>query len=427
MSDPTIKCPSCHAEIRLNESLAAPLIDAARRELEERAQLRERVVVEREAQLAGKVRALETQRASFEDELNERLGRERVVLQVAEAKKAREALSDELARAESELASREHLLQERDRKLAEARRREIELLRLKQELETGQQELELSVQRRVEEQSGKLRDDARRAADEDSRLRMAEKDKIISDMQVQVEALRRKSETSSQQLQGEVLELQLEAQLRMTFHADEIEPVAKGERGADVLQRVLGPNGARAGTILWETKRAKNFQPLWLDKLREDQREAHAEIAVLVSQTLPEGIVGFGNKDGVWLATPATAMPLAACLRHTLVEVAIARAAVDGVETKMELVYQYLTGPRFHQRIEAIVDSFQTMQEDLDKERRAITKQWAKREQQLARALRAAAGMHGDLQGIAGKSVAELDGLDLKSLEGPSLEDEVLS
>ncbi|WP_239650119.1 DUF2130 domain-containing protein [Methylocucumis oryzae] len=235
-------------------------------------------------------------------------------------------------------------------------------------------------------------------------------------MQQKIEELKRKAEQGSQQLQGEVQELELEAMLRAKFPFDSIEPVAKGEYGGDALQRVISPTGQISGTLLWESKRTKNWSDGWLVKLREDQRNAKADLAVLVSHALPKGVESFEEIDGIWVVSPRAALPVATILRHTLQQIALARTAAEGQHGKTELVYQYLTGPRFKQRVEAIVEAFSTMQEDLDKERKAILKQWAKREAQIERVMNATVGMYGDLQGIAGKSLQEIEGLEMKVL-----------
>jgi hypothetical protein len=235
-------------------------------------------------------------------------------------------------------------------------------------------------------------------------------------MHQKIEELKQKAEQGSQQLQGEVLELELENLLRAKFPFDTIEPVPKGEFGGDTLQRVVSPSGLMSGTILWESKRTKNWSNAWLVKLREDQRTAKAEISVLVSQALPEGVETFDVIDGVWVTHPRSILPVATILRHTLLQVSTARLVNEGQQTKAEMVYQYLTGPRFRQRVEAIVEAFTCMQEDLDKERKAIMKQWAKRDEQIERVMGATVGMYGDLQGIAGKSMQEIEGLDLNAL-----------
>src|SRR3989337_2565179 len=202
-----------------------------------------------------------------------------------------------------------------------------------------------------------------------------------------------------------------------------IEPVPKGEYGGVILQRVSNISRPSCRAILWESKRTKSWSDAWLAKLREDQRAAKAEIAIIVSQVLPKEVETFGFWEGVWLAHPKVALPVAVSLRQTLIEVASARQASEGQQTKMQMVYQYLTGPRFRQRVQAIVEAFSSMQEDLDKEKKAIMKQWAKREEQIERVMQGTVGMYGDLQGIAGKTLQEIQGLELPALGAPTHEE----
>ena len=187
----------------------------------------------------------------------------------------------------------------------------------------------------------------------------------------------------------------------------------------------MGLSGQPCGTILWETKRTKNWSDSWLSKLRDDQRISKAEIAVIVSHALPKGIETFELVEGVWVTHPRAIIPVAIALRHLLIEVNCARQASEGRQTKTEMIYQYLTGPRFRHRVEAIVESFSSMQEDLNKEKKAIIKQWAKREEQIDRVMQATVGMYGDLQGIAGRTLQEIEGLELRALSSPMAEEDI--
>ena len=236
-------------------------------------------------------------------------------------------------------------------------------------------------------------------------------------MQSKIEDLMKKADQGSQQLQGEVQEMELEENLRREFSLDVIEPVPKGEFGGDVVQRVVSVSGQPCGMILWESKRTKNWSDGWLPKLREDQRAAKADIAVIVSQSLPKGLDTFQTIDGVCVTHPRLVLPVATLLRQSLIEVAQSRQAIQGQQAKTEMVYDYLTSPRFRQRIEAIVEAFSTMQADLERERKVITKQWAKRDEQINRVMKSTVGMYGDLQGIAGKSLQEIESLEMQLLE----------
>jgi hypothetical protein len=281
--------------------------------------------------------------------------------------------------------------------------------------------LNLTIEKRVPEGLDATRQQARKEAEDELNLKVAEGQKKIASMQKTIEELKRKAEQGSQQLQGEVQEMELEALLRAKFSRDTIEPVPKGEHGGDVPHRVISPLGQLCGTILWESKRTKNWSDGWLAKLRDDQRTAKAEIAVIISQALPKGSGTFELIDGVWVTHPQAAIPVAVALRYTLIETAMARQASEGQQTKTELLYQYLTGPRFRHRVQAIVEAFVSMKEDLHREKRAIVKQWAKREEQIERVMQSTVGMYGDLQGIAGKTIQEIEGLEMKALEVPSL------
>ncbi len=416
MTDPTIICPKCKTEIPLTESLAAPLIEATRREYERRLAQKDADVAKREATLRGQEQSLAKARESLDAQIAEKLKEERAKIATDEARKARQLLANDLEQKSKELADLQEILKQRNLKLEEAQKAQADLLRKQRALDDARRELELTVEKRVQEGLATTREKARKEAEEELKFKVAEKEQTIASMQKQIEELKRKAEQGSQQLQGEVQELELEELLRARFPRDTIEPVPKGEHGGDVLQRVIGPLGQMCGTILWESKRTKNWSDGWLPKLRDDQREAKAEIAIIISHALPKEIESFDLVDGVWVAHPRVAIPLATSLRQSLVELATARQASDGQQTKMEMVYQYLTGPRFRQRVQAIVEAFSSMQEDLVKEKKAIMKQWAKREEQIERVMQSTVGMYGDLQGIAGKTLQEIEGLDLPAL-----------
>lgn len=424
MGEPTIICPTCKTEIKLTESLAAPLIESTRREYEKRLAQKDADVAKRDASLREREEALSKSQQALDEQVAEKLKTERSKIAIEEGKKARLALQTDLDQKAKEVTDLNDILRQRDAKLAEAQKTQADLLRKQRELDDAKRELELTVEKRVQEGLAVTREQAKKEAEEGLKLKVLEKEQTIASMQKQIEELKRKAEQGSQQLQGEVQELELEALLRTKFPRDTIEPVPKGEHGGDALQRVMGANGQPCGTIIWESKRTKNWSDGWLAKLREDQRAAKAEIAVIASQSLPKDVETFGVVEGVWVTHIKTVVPLAVTLRHTLIEVASARQASEGQQTKTEMIYQYLTGPRFRHRVEAIVEAFSTMQEDLDKEKKAIVKQWAKREEQIDRVMQATAGMYGDLQGIAGKTIQEIEGLELPALNAPSLEKE---
>lgn len=419
MSDPTITCPNCRTEIKLNESLAGPLIAATRQRYEKIIADKEQAIGAREATLRDRQADIERQKASIEEQISARLKTERETIAAEEAQKAKLRAASDLEHKAKEIVELQEVLKERNVKLEEAQKAQTNFLQKQRELEDALRELDLTVEKRVQGSLAVERDKARQDAEEALKLRMAEKDQQMEGMRKQIEDLKRRAEQGSQQLQGEVQEIELESLLRTRFPRDLIEPVPKGEFGGDVLHRVIGSQNQTCGTILWESKRTKNWSDSWLAKLREDQRAAKAEIALLISSALPKGVVAFDLIDGVWVAETRCALPVAIALRQSLIELAMARDAGEGQQTKVELVYQYLTGPRFRQRVEAIVEKITDMQADLDRERKAMTRLWAKREAQIRGVIESTVGMYGDLQGIAGRSLQEIEGLDLKLLDGP--------
>ncbi len=406
INEPTITCPNCKTEIKLTESLAAPLVASTRRQYEQQLADKETEVSQREAAIAKAQK-------SIDEQVETRIATERAAIVTAEAQKARTAVADEIARVQQEKTAAEELLQDRNAKLLAAQKTELDLRRDRQTLQDEKDQFELDKQRAIDAERTKIRESAQKDADDQSRLKIAEKDKTIGDLQVKLQAALRQAEQGSQQLQGEIQELELESLLRSAFPQDSIEPVPKGEHGGDVIHKVAGPNGQHCGTILWESKRTKAWSDGWLAKLREDQRAAKAEIALIVTQVLPKDVETFNLIDGIWVSSHRCAIPVAIALRYSLIELAAARQAGEGQQSKMELMYQYLTGQRFRHRIQAIVEKFGDMHEDLQRERKTMTKLWAKREEQIRCVVESTAGMYGDLQGIAGKTLQEIDGLEI--------------
>lgn len=415
--EPILQCPNCNHEIRLTESLAAPLLAETRQRFQEQ-------LASKDAEMARKVEALRLEREQLakareqvEEQVSNRLAAERSQLIAAEAKKARDAAAANLQAKEAEAAELRRNLEVNNAKLAEAQQQQAELMRRQRALDDEKRELDLTVEKRVQESIGGIQIKARQEADEAARLRVAERDQTIESMARTIEELKRKAEQGSQQSQGEVLELELEVLLRGRFPSDLVEPVSKGELGADVVQQVNGSIGQAAGIILWESKRTKAWSDGWLAKLRDDQRRCGADVALIISQALPKHIEHFDLVDGVWVAHPRYALPVAVALRQTLIEISGSRLAQQGQQTKMEQVYQYLTGIKFRQRVEAVVEKFHDMREDLDKERKFMGRQWAKRETQILSVIESTVGMVGDLQAIAGKALPEIPSLDMPLLE----------
>ena len=417
VTDPQIVCPKCSTEIKLTESLAAPMIAATRKQFEAQLAAKEADFGRREAELKQTQADLAKAREAIDEQVATRLRTERAAIAEIEAKNARLALADDLGQRDRQLADLQQVLATNNAKLAEAQKVQAEMLRKERELEETKREMDLTIEKRVQENLLAIRDKARLEAEDMLKAKVTEKETQIAGMQRQIEELRRKADQGSQQLQGEALEVELESLLRSRFPRDVIEPVAKGEFGGDVVHGVLTANGQRCGTILWESKRTKTWNPAWLGKLRGDQRAAKADVALIVSSALPKDVESFDLVENVWVAEPRFAIPLAVALRQSLIDLAASRKAQEGQQTKTEVMYAYLTGPAFRHRIEAIVEKFTDMKADLERERATMTRLWAKREQQLRGVLDSTAGLYGDLQGIAGRAMQEIESLDVPMIE----------
>lgn len=417
--EPTLHCPNCNHEIKLTESLAASLLEETRQRFNEQLAAKDAEVARRTEALRKEQDAVTRAREQIEDQVAQRLTAERSQLVAAEAKKAREAVAGDLQAKEAEAAELRKNLEANNAKLAEAQQAQAELIRKERALADEKRGMELTIEKRVQASVDDIRSKAKQESDEAARLKVAEKDQTIESMSRTIEELRRKAEQGSQQSQGEAFELELEEVLRGKFPMDAIEPVAKGELGADVVQQVNGSIDQPAGMILWESKRTKAWSDGWLAKLREDQRRCGADVALIISHALPKHIEHFDLVDGVWVVHPRCALPVAVALRQSLIELSSARTVQQGQQTKMEQVYEYLTGTRFRQRVDAVVEKFNDMREDLDKERKFMGRQWAKRETQIIAVVESTVGMVGDLQAIAGKAMPEIASLEAPLLEGP--------
>lgn len=341
-----------------------------------------------------------------------------------EKKKLKEELQDTIRKSvasdfENQLKMLEQNATENEEKLKEARKKELEFLQKEKALKTKEEELELSVQRQLIEEREKLKEQLLKEEKERGLLkeqehlwRVKELEKQLEDQKKLAEEMRRKSEQGSMQLQGEVLELALEQLLKTEFQYDDIREVKKGEEGGDIVQTVYNELRAECGTIVWETKRAKNWSDKWIDKLKEDTQKGHADIAVLVTQAVPREIERFGRRDGIWICSFQDVKIIAAFLRESLIKHSETIKVLDNVSDKKETLYKYMTSNEFKQKWEAIISTYMNMQKQIIKEKIRVNKDWAEREKQLEIMLKNSMGFLGDVKGIGGLEMKELNLLE---------------
>ena len=407
-----IKCPKCSASFSLDETIAGPAIARIKseasemvRKAQEEAEVKATHAIQKELGLAAKEKELSEREASVTAAVNQAIAVERLIITQTERESIRKELAPELE-AEKKKASELATLLETSQKA------ELALRQQRDELEQRTKALDLEVARKVDDQRKAIQEQASKDADEKARLRLAEKDKTISDMQLKLEEAQRKATQGSQQMQGEVLELDFEATLRQFFPQDTIESVKAGARGGDVLQRVLGEMGRSVGTMFWETKRTQSWGGDWASKAKQDSMNARAEIAIIVSEVLPKGIHDFGLYEGVWTVRPSHAVVLGVALRHGIISTADARQGAIGKETKMERLYAYMIGQEFRTTIEGIAMPFRELHDELVAEKRATLSRWKRQERRIERVLTSVASLQGDLQGIAGSEMPELPGFE---------------
>lgn len=302
-----------------------------------------------------------------------------------------------------------------EEKLKLARQKEVEYLQRENQLKNKEAELELSVQRTLQEERIKLSEEIRRielqkvaGKETEYQLRMKELENQLEAQKKLAEEMTRRVEQGSTQLQGEAQELLLEGILREQFPFDSIVEVGKGVEGADCMQIVRNAAGTECGKIIFESKRAKSWNNVWVDKLKTDMRNKQADLAILVTQSFPKGMSCFGERDGVWICSFKEVTGLTAALRNAIIRIADTRKSEENKGEKMQMLYNYLTGLEFRQHIEAIVEGFTAMKQSIIKERIQMEKLWKEREKQLERVLLNTSGMYGSIKGIAGSSVGTI-------------------
>jgi hypothetical protein len=403
-----ITCPNCGHAFEISDALTGRIREHLRGELLQEVSRREAEIKKKNESLRQLEAQLAKNRESIEEEVESRLKERQADVEKKTAEKLESRYADQLKELQSAIA-------EKDASLKSFREQELELRKRQLKLEEDKQALELEVARKLDEERSKIREQTLKKVAEEHRLKDLEKDKVINDLKASLEVMKRRAEQGSMETQGEVLEQDFEAQLKSFFVHDDIQPVPKGIRGADLIQTVRTPMGAECGVLLWETKNTKNWSPAWIGKLKDDMIEIRAAIAILVSVVLPAGIQRFGQHEGVWVSDPLSAIPLAAALREQLVAVSRERSASAGKSEKMEALYQYLAGMEFKQKIEGIVEAFTSMQDQLNKERRAMERQWRQREKEIERVIKNTVGLYGDMQGIIGGQIPAIPALELDS------------
>lgn len=306
-------------------------------------------------------------------------------------------------------------LKSKSEQLDTLKKNELDLRRRQRELEEKEKDIDLEIERKIDNEKRIIEQTTEKRILEKIHLKDLEKDKKIDDFEKKVKELQQKIDQGSQQLKGEVAELEIESLLKIKFPSDEFEPVEKGKKGGDIIQKII-ENGKECGSIIWETKNTKNWSDGWIAKLKEDQRSVKADLAVIISMALPKDVDTFECIDDIWVTNFSLATKVAVILRSELIEIESMRLANEGKDKKINILYDYLCGNEFKQRISGMMEAFKDMQSELDRERQAINQLWARREKQIEKFVLHMSGMYGDIKGIIGKGLPEIESLELPLL-----------
>jgi len=392
----TIKCEQCGNVIEIT--------DAIRKELEAK------VLQETQAKHDAEIKTLKEKQEQLEEQKQKEI--EQVKQEISESAK-KDAIEKVRKEYDTKINSTKEESEEREKQNQELQKQVSDLIKQLRESKDTEGKLKIQFEKQLLEEQDKIKQGAKKEAQEELSLQIAQKDKMLEDLKKQLQEAQRKAQQGSQQLQGEVQELALEDQLKQAFIYDEVSEVPKGINGADVIQTVRTNFGTSCGTIVWESKNTKAWSQQWVTKLKEDTRTLKADISVLVSSVLPEGIQSFAQIDGVWVCDMKSAIPLAFALRERIIAVRNIQEANKGKATKAEVVYNYLISNDFKQRIEVWIEYFKSRKEELDIEKRYFMKKWDKEDKNIMKVLHNTAGMYGDLQGLIGTALPKVQYLEL--------------
>lgn len=416
-NETTIKCPNCETEIDINEVLYHQLENKYRNEhLAQTKKLEAEIEAKRKEykvhldSLKAKEEEFKEQKEKFEEEIKKatqiQLKAERLKLQEDLRKEILDEQGESIALLQKQLEEKSNQVKE----LNNAKAQIGQLQREKEEMESAiMAKAELSLNQKLREEKEKIQ----KTIDEQNELKLRQKDEQLRQLQEQLQIAQRKAEQGSMQLQGEVQELAIEEWLKEKYPFDTIDEVKKGARGADCMQIVHTRESQNCGRIYYESKRTKDFQKSWIEKFKADMREKGADIGVLVTDVMPNDFKRMGLLDGIWICTFEEFKGLSAVLREQIIKIHHAMKSQENKTDKMSLLYGYLTSNEFKMQLEAIVESFTTMQSDLDTEKRSMQRIWKQREKQIEKVLDNTINMYGSIRGIAGNAIGNIRALEL--------------
>lgn len=405
-----VHCPNCGNTIDVQDIIAHQLEEEIKKKYQSELETHKKRLENEQNNLLQAQKEFEEKKKQenliFQQKLETKLRDEKILLETSIKQKLENEQSERLRIMREELDNKTDQIKDLNKTKAE-----IESLR--REKETLKESIEADLARKMSEQMQTEREKIRKLEEEKNDLKIRELMIKLEDQKKLTEEMKRKQEQGSMQLQGEVQELAIEEWLNNNFPLDTIEEIKKGARGGDCIQIVNTHTRQNCGKIYYESKRTKDFQPSWIEKFKADMREKEADIGVLVTDALPVGFDRIGNKDGVWVCTFEEFKGLCSVLREFVIQISQAIASQENKGDKMHLLYDYLTSNTFRMQIEAIVEGFSSMKNELDKEKRAMSRIWKEREKQIEKVITNTIDMYGSIRGIAGNAVKPVQALEL--------------
>ena len=406
----TINCPNCNTAIDVNDILKNQIEGSIRKEFQVKADAQANEINAKNEALIKEKTEFEIKKQHENELFAERLAKEKKIAEKEITSKIKLSLEEEN---KDRLLAMEKELSEKSEKLRALNKMEGEIAKLQRDKLEMKEVFEVENQKLLNLALIAEREKIRKQEDDKNELKFAALQKQLEDQKKLTEEMKRKQEQGSMQLQGEVLELAIEEFLANSFPLDTINEIKKGANGADCLQTVNTREVGNCGTIYYESKRTKSFQPAWIEKFKNDIRDKRANIGVLVTEVLPANMDRMGFREGIWICTFEEFKGLSAVLRQSLIQISQAVQSQENKGDKMIMLYNFLTSNEFHLQIEGIVEGFSQMQADLDSEKRSMQRIWKQREKQIEKVITNTIGMYGSIKGIAGNAVQSIKALEL--------------
>ncbi|GAA7946955.1 DUF2130 domain-containing protein [Helicobacter pylori] len=424
------KCPKCQEPINVSEALYKQIeLENQSRFLAQQKEF-EKEVNEKRAQYHTHLKMLEQkeealkerekeQQAQFDDAVKQASA---LALQDERAKIIEEARKNAFLEQQKGLELLQKELDEKSKQVQELHQKEAEIERLKRENNEAESRLKAENEKKLNEKLDLERERIEKALHEKNELKFKQQEEQLEMLRNELKNAQRKAELSSQQFQGEVQELAIEEFLRQKFPLDCIEEIKKGQRGGDCIQVVHTREFQNCGKIYYESKRTKEFQKAWVEKLKSDMREIGADVGVIVSEALPKEMERMGLLEGVWVCSFEEFKGLSAVLREGVIQVSLAKKSQENKGDKVNLLYHYLTSSEFSMQVNAIIEGFEQLRADLESEKRAMARIWKSREKQMEKVFESTINMYGSIKGIAGNVIGQVKALEL-GYDGEDLED----